>query len=74
MFVVGGVVASRWYAAGVVPVAYVWKWVGVCACWCVVVGGMCFVECWMVVVGVVNGVGLDVGGGVVVESIVVGGN
>ncbi len=35
---------------------------------------MCFVDCVMVVVGVVNGVCLDVGGGVVVVSIVVGGN
>ena len=35
---------------------------------------MCIVECEMVVVGVVNVVCLDVGGGVVVVSIVAGGN
>ncbi len=71
---VGGVVVSRWLAADVVPVSCGWMWVGVCACWCVVVGVVWFVDFVLVVVDVVSGVCWDVVGGVAVGSIVVGGN
>ena len=65
MWLVGG---------GVVPVSCEWLWVGVCACWCVVVGVVRFVDAVLVVVDVAKWVCWDVVGGVVVGSIVVGGS
>jgi hypothetical protein len=48
--------------------------VGVCVYWCGGVGVVCILDCGVVVVGVVNGVWCDIGGGVGDLSIVVVGN
>ncbi len=45
-----------------------------CTWWCEEVGVVCIVDCVVVAVGVVNLVYFDVSGGVVVVSILVGGN
>ena len=68
----GGVgIAGCWCCTCVV-----WVAVGVCVCawWCVEVGVVCIVDCGDVEVGAVNVVCFDVGGGVVVVSIVSGGS
>jgi hypothetical protein len=74
MRVLGGVVASELLVAGAVHVWCGWLWVCMCAWWCVEVGVVCIVDCGDVEVGAVNVVCFDVGGGVVVVSIVSGGS
>jgi hypothetical protein len=66
------VVVSYFLASGGVVWSRGWVDMCVCAWWCVLVVGGCILDCVVSVEWVGNVVGLGIGGGVVVVSIVVG--